>query len=361
MKLIHAKKKLLENLNKNSNDKYVIKGLKKNDCALILSPPDVGKSHLCLSIAIELTTNLNVIGLKKDDKALKVVYWPIEDGVDIAAERLCNVLGSFDMETQTLIEKNLSLLDLDYPIASSSVSKNSQEYTSETENNRNSLINILKKSKCDVLIIDTLREAVGSADEVEDDYQIKQVVYDIASKSNCALLLVHHVTKNVAKGNEKLSSVSQSGLSRLGSKSKLHLSLLQNKDNELTLYFTKANYLTAEARKPLPLNWTENGLLVNNTYIAPLSSSNQESTLETRGTEETLNVDAESISAAAALSPKETLVTKPKKPVAKKFIDSKNSQIIDIPVSNKARAPESIYTQEQLRIMALKKAAKDKK
>ena len=360
MKLLNTKRKTLENINKNFDKNFVFKGLKKNRCAFILSPPDVGKSHFCLSMAIELTTKLRIFNLKKDNQPLKVIYWPIEDGIDVAAERLCNVLDSFDNATQTLIEKNLHLLDSELPIASSSGYRGSDQYFSDAETNRKALINIIKKAKCDVLIIDTLREAVGSADEVEDDYHIKNIVDEVANEADSSIVLVHHVTKNVAKGNEKLSSVSQSGLSRLGSKSKLHFSLFKDKDEQVTLHFTKANYLKSEERKSIQLGWNESGLLVPNDTPLKNYSEEESSEIVSSTLAKPENLDEETELDQEINIVKEKVNTRPKKArkntSRSKLDKNRSSQILDIPIDSSNQ--ESVYTKEQLRIMELKKAAK---
>ena len=364
MKLINTKRKTLENLNKNYAQKFVFKGLKKNSCALILSPPDIGKSHLCLSMAIELATEMHIFGFKNNDQPLKVIYWPIEDGVDIAAERLNSVMDSFDGMTQTLIERNLSLLDSDFPIACSPMDMVSKGYASETDSNRAALINLVKKAKCDVLIIDTLREAVGSADEVEDDYVIKKTIDEIANLADTSIILVHHVTKNVAKGNEKPSSVSQSGLSRLGSKSKLHLSLFKDKSDLLVLGFTKANYLKPKERVDLQLDWNESGLLVPT--VMPKKAFHQTDEDKTQDALDVSDSISDLSSAKEALAQNESVKTIGKSnnsadPIKVSKRKKNTSKIIEIPVSNENSNIESNYTKEQLRIMALKRAAKAQK
>lgn len=120
-----------------------------------------------------------------------------------------------------------------------------------------------------MVVIDTLRDAIGSADVVDDDYYIRIALERLANEANVAVLVVHHPTKDVSRGKEIINSVSGSGLSSTLSKSKLHLyldQLIDKKDGtvqETRLRHIKANYVPFDQqwRKPIRLHWSNNSLL----------------------------------------------------------------------------------------------------
>jgi hypothetical protein len=118
-----------------------------------------------------------------------------------------------------------------------------------------------------LLIIDTLREAAGNADEIEDDQVVKSIIQEIAVKGDIAVLVVHHLTKAVIRGTEKVTNVSGSGFSRTQANSRMHLYLekIQQKhphESVLKLSHIKANYITKSERlQQFPLKWTDASLL----------------------------------------------------------------------------------------------------
>ena len=88
----------------------------------------------------------------------------------------------------------------------------------------------------------------------------------VAKEADVSILAVHHPNKNVARGIEKLSSVSGSGLSRTIANARLLLYLEpgkpgRDKDKGPTLKYLKANLLRGEERQDIPLEWTSYSLL----------------------------------------------------------------------------------------------------
>lgn len=186
----------------------VLPGLSKKSYGFVIGNPGAGKGYFFLSLAYELTTNIKLLGLSKQSTPIKVLYWPIEDGVNIVAKRIKKHINGINSETAQLIESNFSLYDSLDPICSK---RNEATITKLIDSNRNELITAA--SDYDLLIIDTIREASGSCHEVEDDINIKVSLQDVARNADVAILVSHHPTKDIMRKKEILTTVSGSGLS----------------------------------------------------------------------------------------------------------------------------------------------------
>jgi hypothetical protein len=251
----------LSTISKSSESQYILKGLSKKRIGFIVSGPDVGKGYLCLSIAYELASDLSLLNLKTTNKPFRTLYWPIEDGVEEVAKRMLCHMAYFPQSVKEQISKNVSLWDSSSPLCQL---RNGNEIPG-SEVSRNELI--VACQDFDLLIIDTLREAAGNADEIEDDQVVKSIIQEIAVKGDIAVLVVHHLTKAVIRGTEKVTNVSGSGFSRTQANSRMHLYLekIQQKqpyESVLKLSHIKANYITKSERlQQFPLKWTEASLL----------------------------------------------------------------------------------------------------
>jgi RecA-family ATPase len=238
---------------------YILKGLLRTGVGFLIAPPGVGKSYLCMSIAYELATGIPLLGLSNTDRALRTLIWCNEDSLSATIPRIEKHLAGFSKKSRDAIASNISIYTEDDPICN----VNSQD-SIKTLSSVSNLIEAAEEY--DLVIIDTLRTSVGSADEVRDDSLIRRTLDLIAKESNTAVLVVHHPTKNVARGNDVINSVAGSGLSSTLSKSKLHLYLnktTKKGESVTTLQHIKANYLQAEdlIDQPKEMSWTENSLL----------------------------------------------------------------------------------------------------
>lgn len=251
----------LSRISKSSESQYILKGLSKKRIGFIVSGPDVGKGYLCLSIAYELASELSLLNLKTANKPFKTLYWPIEDGVEEVAKRMLRHMENFPQPIKEQISSNISLWDSSSPLCHL---RNGNEIPG-SEIARNELITACQDF--DLLIIDTLREAAGNADEIEDDQVIKSIIQDIAVKGDIAVLVVHHLTKAVIRGTEKVTNVSGSGFSRTQANSRMHLYLekiaqKQSHESVLKLSHIKANYIPKSERlQQFTLKWTDVSLL----------------------------------------------------------------------------------------------------
>lgn len=252
----------LRSLSAQADDSYILKGLAKGKLGFIVSGPDVGKGYLCLSMAYELATDKLFVNLKAKPGIYRTLYWPIEDGVEEVAKRM---LGHFDAMPHALVEqisRSVSLWGGTEPLCAL---RNGEDVVSHSTS-RKKLIAECKQY--DLLIIDTLREAAGNADEVDDDQVVKQILQEIAKEADIAIVLVHHLTKAAVRGLEKVSNVSGSGFSRTQANSRMHLYLekVEKKGSQperMQLTHIKANNIAKRERfMEEPLYWSESSLLV---------------------------------------------------------------------------------------------------
>ncbi len=245
----------------------ILKGLFKGSIGFLIAPPDSGKSFLSLSIAYEMALpEYPLIGVRtNNEKIFKTLLWPMEDSLQGTLPRIQAHLSELSVKIKDRLSQYVALYQHWDPICCSRALRN----TKEADNCLHALQKLIIAAKdYDLLIIDTLRDAVGSADIVEDDYLIRTALEKLAQDANVAILVVHHPTKDVSRGKDMINSVSGSGLSSTLSKSKLHLYLNQvlnkkNNSNETYLRHIKANYVPYEQqwRTPIPLYWTQNSLL----------------------------------------------------------------------------------------------------
>ena len=259
----------------NENKKIdCLRGLAKGELGFILAAPDRGKGFLCLSIAYEASLGQPIVDVSNSDVGMQsVLYWPAEDGAEQVANRIAKHKVQFAPTIWEHVVKNLFLWNNQNPIFDPTHPKFITDSYTE----------LLEAAKdVDILIIDTLREAAGLADEVKDDLLVKKYLQKLAKEADVALVLVHHITKNAARGLEAISSVSGSGFSRTQANSRLHLFLdvgstdakktagnqslkkqgSQNNSQTVTLTHLKANNVNLEKRlRSSPLVWTEHSVL----------------------------------------------------------------------------------------------------
>lgn len=248
----------LNKLKRRTNSDDVLRGLHKGELGFVIAAPEAGKGFFCLSVAYELATKIPFLGISSCEKAKRTLYWPIEDGLSTVASRIENHLLLWDSPTKPL-EKNISLYDSNTPLPVLAKDSSEQAIIDEL---------IEAATPFDLLIIDTLREAIGAADEVDDDIKVKSLLQLIARKADVAILCVHHLTKQAVKGLEKITNVSGSGFSRTLANSRVQYLLETkedksgNNDGKVYLSHIKANNLPVNERlKSLPLRWGDTSLL----------------------------------------------------------------------------------------------------
>ncbi|MUJ20368.1 AAA family ATPase [Aliivibrio fischeri] len=263
----YIKKFSVANTNKYKRSNTVTEiffGLGLGEVGYVIGPPDIGKSYLSLSLAYEAALGSPFIGISPNNNtSFKVMYAPYEDRVSTVFERMSDQLDNFSEEQVAQLEENLAFYTNDAPIASPQV---------RNINATNAVEALIKDVKdYDLLIIDTIRYAMGAAGEVQDDSQLKMTLNEIARKANVAILINHHLTKNQGKKKgDEVNSTGGSGLSTSQSQSKFHLFINKNEStSKLELVHSKANYIDSSNRinpnAPLTLEFINN-LLVSERY-----------------------------------------------------------------------------------------------
>lgn len=262
-----SEQEITSNLASNQKEQ-ILKGLFRGSIGFLIAPPDSGKSYLALSIAYEVALpEYPLIGVShNNNKALKTLIWPIEDSLPGTLPRIQTHLSRFSLSVKERLKENVGIYCHADPICCSGGAKHTKEWQEASK----SLDKLIKTAKSyDLIIIDTLRDAVGSANVVEDDYYIRIALERLAHEADAAVLVVHHPTKEVSRGKEIINSVSGSGLSSTLSKSKLHFYLdqvIDKKDGtiqETRLRHIKANYIPYDQqwKRPIQLHWSEGSLL----------------------------------------------------------------------------------------------------
>ncbi|MBU2896113.1 AAA family ATPase [Vibrio hepatarius] len=251
--------KRLEDLAAEQNG-YVLKALPESSWAMIMGDQDIGKSKLMFSIAYSLATNIDFVGLlpcnERDRRPRNVAIWASEESLNWASRKVLAHMNAFSPSVVDVIKSRVSLIDDINP-------ENDKEYLfdDELKVNRSFVDNLVEQLKdVDVLIIDTLRDAMGIADEVEQDNKVKVLLSKIVRDSSCAIIYLHHPRKSdVGASARQLSTVSGSGLSKTNAKARVHYSLTRQGDGVSLSFGVKANNIPKDKRNPINLGWFELG------------------------------------------------------------------------------------------------------
>lgn len=249
----------------------VLPGLPKGSYGFIIGPPDTGKSHFSLSLAYELTSGIDIVGLAASKSPCKVLYWSAEDSVSEWCKRVKLHCESFSEDITKTIYENLQLWTGNEPLVSLS---------QKPEHNTALAAFIDAARNVDLVIIDTMREVCGGAHEVKDDKLVKHTLQHLCRSSNAAVLATHHPTKETIRGNDPISAISGSGFSETlaNSRYQLYLEKRVNKQSSKTLLsHIKSNFVPPELRiGEAELCWTQNSLIVNQGVYNPHTSVSEQ-------------------------------------------------------------------------------------
>lgn len=227
---------------------FTLNGLEKGDIALLVAQPFIGKSHLVMSLAIELSSSKKLTGMVKQNAPLrKTLYLSSEDGRNAVRDRVLKKNKHLSDSVQQELSQNLVFATGDIPPFVIPDESTFDEHNRHKKH-ISGLIEQLKEF--DVLIVDTVSEAIGDCDEVKHDIIIKNTFQRIAKQANCSIILVHHVNKEEIRGNQKISIASGGGLSKVMRLTKCMFALLheeKGKKKSLILRYLKLNYCPDEA------------------------------------------------------------------------------------------------------------------
>ena len=261
--------KIYELTQDNFDDAYIqkqanqiLKGLGKGEIGIILSMPDMGKGYTCLSLAYELALQKPLLGLySENNRSSKVLYWPAEDKAVTALNRVSLHFDFFQSDIRDKLAQQVQIVDHPDIGCSQHATKDRKV---EVEKHINNFIELAKEY--DLVIIDTLREAFGDADEVIDDMSVKNTLQKIALEADVAIVATHHITKAAARGEERISNVSGSGFSRTLANARWQLALHEIKDKKKTIRVmshVKANNVSQNDRfNDIPYSFTPTSMCI---------------------------------------------------------------------------------------------------
>ncbi|HCG6874945.1 TPA: AAA family ATPase [Vibrio parahaemolyticus] len=239
---------------------FVLKGLESAHVGMLIAAPEMGKSHLCFSIAIEHSTSMKLLGISAAKTAQKTLLISAEDSVSVIKNQLSKKIKSLPAKVRKQARDNIYPFSATLPFvtpndAALSDQNNTKAYTDK-------IIELIRELGISLVVIDTVSEVIGSCDEVKHDRVIKTAFQRIARESGAALLLVHHVNKAEIKGEHEVSMASGAGLTTVMRLSKLILGITSSKRDKRRLNYLKANYLSQEEKQSFDIEFN-NGVLVN--------------------------------------------------------------------------------------------------
>ncbi|WMO25695.1 helicase RepA family protein (plasmid) [Vibrio parahaemolyticus] len=251
---------MIRNLNSLLEDKsisevpFVLKGLVKASVGMLIAAPSAGKSHLALSIAMEHASSATILGLSCSETPKKVLIVSSEDGSAVLRERMTEKVKLFSSDVQTELLNNLFFLTDETPIITPpDAYADEQSATSLYVDN---LVQSAIDNDVDLIIVDTVTEAVGSCDEVKHDKHIKAGFQAIARRTGASILLVHHVNKNEIRGEQEVTMASGAGLSSVMRLVKFMITIKAGKNNRV-VQFLKSNYLPQDEEREFEVDFVE--------------------------------------------------------------------------------------------------------
>lgn len=236
---------------------FSLKGLLKGHVGMLIAAPNVGKSHLALCIAMEHASSMTLLGMSAAERPAKTLVLSSEDGAGVIQTRMKDKLANCTPTIRTELKNNLHFLTDIEPIVIPPESSHQERIEHEH------YLNQLKETfaQFDLVIIDTVTEAIGRCEEVKHDRLIKNVFQSLAQDSGASLLLVHHVNKDEIRGNQEITMASGAGLTSIMRLTKCLFTLKRSKEL-MSIKYLKSNYLpenenqefSVEVRQSLTIN-----------------------------------------------------------------------------------------------------------
>ncbi|MGL5335518.1 MAG: AAA family ATPase, partial [Enterovibrio sp.] len=186
--------------------KFVLHGLEEAHIGMLIAAPEMGKSHLALSIAIEHATCYKLVGLSASALPSKVLIISAEDSVSVIKEQLKAKYECLTKKYRDLARANIYPFSAELPLVYPPEYSSSDKTTIEAYVAR--LVGLIQENDIDLVIVDTVSEVIGACDEVRHDRHIKMAFQRIARDSGAALLLVHHVNKAEIRGESQVTMAS---------------------------------------------------------------------------------------------------------------------------------------------------------
>lgn len=180
--------------------------------SLTVAPGGLGKSSMLIAEALAMVSGKALLGIRPI-RPLKVWVWNGEDPHEETARRIVAACKHYGLTKADLLGRLFMDSGRDLPINLASYA--SGQVTVGVEQ-ANALIDAIKRAQIDVLIVDPF---VTTHQVPENDTTAMNAVVatfrDIASKANCAIELVHHVSKNGAMNSHEMGIYASRGAGAL--------------------------------------------------------------------------------------------------------------------------------------------------
>lgn len=208
---------------------WVIEGLKPSTVGFLNGSGGQGKSRLIFQMLCSLATGIDFIGIMKNLKKQKVSYITTEDDKDECSLRLKNIMRNTNLNTSASNEEIINDLKKNLHIYSKTGNApylfRQGDYRGKFEPTENIkwLNDIASKSR--LVVLDPLSHFIGPLDENSnsDMGMFMSEIKGIASRNNCAILILHHMNKGAA--TNEVSQNNSRGASSLVDTARLQLSL----------------------------------------------------------------------------------------------------------------------------------------
>lgn len=238
---------------------WIIPGLCHGMVALLIGSGGTGKSTLAMELGMCVSTGHNIFNDIPTSRHGAVRLLFLEDSRDIVQTRNNRIARYFLKQNFTIPDncslysshslagENLYLMDS----RGNHIVDNIEKLTRFCRNKKLVLIDPMKK------LHNFDENNSSTADE------LMGILQDIAIETDCAILVVHHVSKNATRNKQDHLQDAVRGSSAFNDAARLVLNLRQyneTDDNKLELIWSKHNYIGA--REPVKLLRTEEGVII---------------------------------------------------------------------------------------------------
>lgn len=169
---------------------FVLPGMLAGTIGSLVSPGGTGKSFLALQLALRVGTGHDLLGLDVGLKVGRVAMFCLEDPKDALCHRIHALGKSLSHEVRTQMQEQVQI----FPLLGSKTDIFDESFFAW-------MANVAAGTR--LIIIDTLRR-IHSEDE-NDSGRMSDLLARmemIATKTGCAILFLHHTTKNAALGGQ---------------------------------------------------------------------------------------------------------------------------------------------------------------
>lgn len=188
---------------------WVVPGIiPESGCGLLVSAPKVGKTRIAIEMALGLATGRKPLGIDMR-KPLAVGFFSLEDGDYLFSSRLNEGINTSEGRQKYHWDGHITK-DLTWmPAEPMSLFTNFEQVDLSESTDQQRLLETIQEYELKLVIIDTLSMAIGKSDvsNSKDMYAILKIVKDIAKRSKCAIMFIHHTRKRVFEKGESIQEM----------------------------------------------------------------------------------------------------------------------------------------------------------